>query len=89
MLLDAGCFFLSGLLSEDHAVGREAAGAGEGEEFSLVLGGPLYQFLLRSKLIRPPFGNLGWRIGVITGLAWLPREPLARPDPAGRVRRPV
>lgn len=51
-------------------------GAGESEEFSLVLGGPLYQFLLRSKLIRPPFGNLGWRIGVITALAWLPLVPL-------------
>jgi hypothetical protein len=45
---------------------------GQNEEFSLVLGGPLYQFLLRSKLIQPPFGNLGWRIGVITALAWLP-----------------
>src|SRR4051794_1095823 len=45
-------------------------------EFSLVLGGPLYQLLLRSKLIRPPFGNLGWRIGVITALAWLPLVPL-------------
>ena len=32
---------------------------GRGEEFSLVLGGPLYQLLLRSRLIRPPFGNLG------------------------------
>jgi hypothetical protein len=48
----------------------------QSEEFSLVLGGPLYQLLLRSKLIRPPFGNLGWRIGVITALAWLPLVPL-------------
>jgi len=45
-------------------------------EFSLVLGGPLYQLLLRSRLIRPPFGNLAWRIGVITALAWLPLVPL-------------
>ena len=37
----------------------------QNEEFSLVLGGPLYQLLLRSRLIEPPFGNLGWRIGVI------------------------
>jgi hypothetical protein len=36
----------------------------------------LYQLLLRSKLIRPPFGNLGWRIGVIAALAWLPLAPL-------------
>src|SRR5215472_6038196 len=42
------------------------------QDFSLVLGGPLYQLLLRSGLIRPPFGKVGWRIGVITGLAWLP-----------------
>src|SRR5438034_348452 len=38
----------------------------QNEEFSLVLGGPLYQLLLRSRLIEPPFGNLGWRIGVIS-----------------------
>jgi hypothetical protein len=31
--------------------------------------------LLRSKLIQPPLGNLGWRIGVITMLAWLPLVP--------------
>jgi len=44
----------------------------QNEEFSLVLGGPLYQLLLRSRLIEPPFGNLGWRIGVISALAWCP-----------------
>src|SRR4051794_8126132 len=42
------------------------------EDFSLVLGGPLYQLLLNSGLIRPPLGNVGSRIAVITGLAWLP-----------------
>jgi hypothetical protein len=46
--------------------------ARESEDFSLVLGGPLYQLLLRTRFITPPFGNLGWRIAVITGLAWLP-----------------
>src|SRR5690242_12434615 len=46
------------------------------EDFSLVLGGPTYQLLLRSGLIRPPFGNLGWRIAFITILAWLPLVPL-------------
>jgi hypothetical protein len=49
---------------------------GQNEDFSLVLGGPLYQLLLRSGLIEPPFGNLGWRIGLITALAWLPLVPL-------------
>ena len=48
----------------------------QSEEFSLVLGGPLYQLLLRSRLIEPPFGNLGSRIGVISALAWLPLVPL-------------
>jgi hypothetical protein len=47
-----------------------------GEDFSLVLGGPLYQLFLRSGLIRPPFGKLGWRIGVITALTWLPLAAL-------------
>jgi len=46
------------------------------EDFSLVLGGPLYQLFLRSHLIRPPFGNLGGRLAVIAGLAWLPLLPL-------------
>jgi hypothetical protein len=44
----------------------------EKEDFSLVLGGPLYQLMLRSGLIEPPLGHLAWRIGVITGIAWLP-----------------
>ena len=57
-------------LSAEHTVAKPEAG--QSEEFSLVLGGPLYQLMLRSKLIQPPFGNLGWRIGVITALAWLP-----------------
>jgi hypothetical protein len=45
-------------------------------DFSLVHGGPLYRLLLRSNLIGPAFGRLGWRIGVITALAWLPMVPL-------------
>jgi len=49
----------------------------QSEDFSLVLGGPLYQLLLRSKLIQPPLGHLGWRIGVITSFAWLPLAALA------------
>jgi hypothetical protein len=44
----------------------------QNEDFSLVLGGPLYQLLLRSRFIQPPFGNLGSWIGVITAVAWLP-----------------
>jgi hypothetical protein len=44
----------------------------QSEDFSLVLGGPLYQLSLRSGLVKPPFGNLSWRIVVITAIAWLP-----------------
>src|SRR3954447_5180962 len=51
--------------------------AEQADDFSLVLGGPLYQLWLRWGLIQPPFGKLGWRTGVITALAWLPLLPLA------------
>src|SRR3954466_10196705 len=50
--------------------------AEQSEDFSLVLGGPLYQLLLRSGLVKPPFGKLSWRIVVILGIAWLPLVPL-------------
>jgi hypothetical protein len=57
----------------------QRAGTGEmhTEDFSLVLGGPLYQLLLRSGFVRPPLDILGVRIAVITALAWLPLVPLA------------
>jgi hypothetical protein len=57
------------LLAEQTIVKQETE---QNEDFSLVLGGPLYQLLLRFRLIQPPLGHLGWRIGVITALAWLP-----------------
>jgi len=40
--------------------------------FSLVLGGPLYPFLLLVGLVRPPLDRVAWRIIVITLLAWAP-----------------
>src|SRR3954447_8872874 len=46
--------------------------AEQSEDFSLVLGGPLYQLLLRSGLIKPPFARSSSRIGVLTAVAWLP-----------------
>src|SRR5262245_1671711 len=49
----------------------------ETQDFSLVLGGPLYQLMLRSGLIRPPLGHIASRIGVITLLAWLPLAVLS------------
>jgi hypothetical protein len=48
---------------------REAAGPGE---FSLVLGGPLYQLFLKTRLARPPLDLLRRRIVVITLFVWLP-----------------
>jgi hypothetical protein len=40
--------------------------------FSLVLGGPLYQLLLRIGLVRAPLDRVRWRIGIITAFAWVP-----------------
>lgn len=42
------------------------------EAFSLVLGGPLYQFYLRTHLAKPPLKLCVRRIIVVTLLAWLP-----------------
>src|SRR6516164_3727049 len=44
----------------------------QGDDFSLVLGGPLYQLMLRSGLIQRPLGHLVRRVAVISGTAWLP-----------------
>ncbi len=44
----------------------------ESEEFSIVLGGPLFQLLLKLGLITSNFGLLKKRIIVLTLLAWLP-----------------
>jgi len=53
---------------------------GHTEEFSLVHGGPLYQLLLRTGLVWPPFGKAAWRTAVITALAWLPLPVLTMLD---------
>ena len=42
------------------------------QDFSLVLGGPLYQLFLRSGLLKPPAGLLERRIGAFVVLTWLP-----------------
>jgi hypothetical protein len=46
------------------------------EDFSLVLGGPLYQLLLRSGLAGAALAGVGPRILLIAALAWLPLVPL-------------
>jgi hypothetical protein len=44
----------------------------EPENFSLALGGPLFQFCLRTRLSGPALELLYRRIIVITAIAWLP-----------------
>ena len=49
----------------------------EAPDFSAVLGGPLYQLLLRLRIAKPPLDLVRRRIIVISLLAWLPLLPLA------------
>ena len=42
------------------------------EDFSLFLGGPLYQLLLRVGLVRPPLNGLRWRLLAVVTVAWVP-----------------
>lgn len=49
----------------------------EPENFSLALGGPLFQFFLRTRLSGPALELLVRRIIVITAIAWLPLLLLA------------
>jgi hypothetical protein len=44
----------------------------ESDDFSLVVGGPLYQLLLKTKLARHPLDLVHRRMLVITLIAWLP-----------------
>jgi hypothetical protein len=51
---------------------RHHAEAAESDEFSLVLGGPLYQLFLRARLARPSLELVHRRVVAITALTWLP-----------------
>jgi hypothetical protein len=42
------------------------------EDFSLVLGGPLYQLLARSTPGTPALRKVMWRMAIIVGIAWIP-----------------
>src|SRR3954471_3353656 len=42
------------------------------KQFSLVLGGPLYQFFLRSHMVSPPVGLLHRRIVASILITWVP-----------------
>lgn len=48
----------------------------QASDFSLVLGGPLYQMYLRSGLVRPPADLVGRRILAFIVVAWLPLAAL-------------
>jgi hypothetical protein len=41
-------------------------------DFSIVLGGPLYQLYLRARLVRPPLELLIRRVLTVSGICWLP-----------------
>ena len=42
------------------------------EDFSLFLGGPVYQFFLRVGLLKPPLDRVKWRVVVILMVSWAP-----------------
>ncbi len=50
----------------------DRADAADAKGFSLVLGGPLYQLFLRTRLARPPLDLVNRRVFAITLVAWLP-----------------
>jgi hypothetical protein len=51
---------------------NESAYFKKSQDFSLVLGGPLYQLLIRARLEDSALGHLKQRVIVITLFAWLP-----------------
>jgi hypothetical protein len=59
-------------MSAGQGVDSQRRLATQAGDFSLVLGGPLYQMYLRWHLIRPPAGLVGRRIMAFIIVAWLP-----------------
>ena len=47
------------------------------EDFSLVLGGPLYQMFLRARLLKPPADLVGRRVAAFVLITWAPLLLLA------------
>lgn len=56
------------------------AQASKDPDFSLIAGGPLYQLLVRSRLLRPPLDFLQRRVLALTAIAWLPLLVLSAID---------
>jgi hypothetical protein len=57
----------------------------EPHDFSLVLGGPTYQFFLKSHLAGAALENLYRRVVVLTLLAWLPLLLIATLSPSADI----
>jgi hypothetical protein len=51
---------------------RSESSSANTDDFSLFVGGPIYQMLLRVGLVRPPLDRVGLRMLIITTLAWAP-----------------
>jgi len=58
--------------SDKRVGGKKVITLPDDREFSLVLGGPLYQLYLRTKLSTPPLGLLFRRVLVVSGVSWVP-----------------
>ena len=59
-------------LAKEHAGADTLSLVQKGEDFSLVLGGPLYQLYLRAHLSAPPLELLRRRVLIISLICWLP-----------------
>ena len=57
---------------EKSAKSETADAEAHADRFSIVLGGPLYQLFLRSRLLKPPVGFVARRIAVALAVTWLP-----------------
>ena len=68
------------LAQESTALGTQPPVVPQAPDFSLVLGGPLYQMYLRSGLIRPTADLVGRRILAFIVVAWLPLAVLTLAD---------
>lgn len=60
------------MMSASAAARRPVPAPKVATDFSLVLGGPLYQMLLRARLVRPPLELLHRRMVLIPLFTWLP-----------------
>jgi hypothetical protein len=60
------------MMASRTATGPNKTAPSATEDFSLILGGPLYQLFLKTRLARPPLELLHRRMLILPALAWLP-----------------